>query len=235
MWPMSGGEWERRTPRGVTGEPHGTETAPPGTEGSQCLLLGIGPPLPPQNKGLRASPAPWHCSLCSAPQPSVAMGGPRGSAPHGPEGAPRAVVWIRCNPATPLLPFPNPPVPPPPPHLPQPRPGISCSIPSSRPHRCGFITFLHRSSPFPVSLRPAQRRNSITPLSHALNPPSVPNGGVGAVCGSGCDLPSPPPQGSTPRSPPTPCRAPPTPPCTHRLCPYRSPRRTPTLLLRTPR
>ena len=227
---MSGGEWERRTPRGVTGEPHGTGTAPPGTGGSQCLLLGIGPPLPPQNKGLRASPAPWHCSLCSAPQPSVAPGGPRGSAPHGPGGAPRAVVWIHCNPATPPLPFP-----PPPPHLPQPRPGISCSIPSSRPHRCGFITFLHRSSPFPVSLRPAQRRNSITPLSHALNPPSVPNGGVGAVCGSGCDLPSPPPQGSTPRSPPTPCRAPPTPPCTHRLCPYRSPRRTPTLLLRTPR
>lgn len=195
----------------------------------------LDPPFPPRTKGSE-HPLPHGTAPCALPHsPAWHWGDPGAQHPTGRRGPPRAVVWIRCNPATPPLPFPNPTVPPPPPHLPQPRPGISCSIPSSRPHRCGFITFLHRSSPFPVSLRPAQRRNSITPLSHALNPPSVPNGGVGAVCGSGCDLPSPPSQGSTPRSPPTPCRAPPTPPCTHRLCPYRSPRRTPTLLLRTPR
>ena len=192
------------------------------------------PPSPPEQRA-QSIPCPMALLPVLCPTAQRGTGGTPGLSTPRAGGGPPAVVWILCNPATPPLPFPNPTVPPPPPRVPQPRPGIICSIPSSRPHRCGFITFLHRSSPFPVSLRPAQRRNSITPLSHALNPPSVPNGGVGAVCGSGCDLPSPPPQGSTPRSPPTPCRAPPTPPCTHRLCPYRSPRRTPTLLLRTPR
>lgn len=186
--------------RGNGGTPwHGEST--PQYRGSPPRIAGDWTPLR-QGRNL---PPPPHRQTKGSEHPLPHGTAPR-ALPHSPawhpktlglstpwaRGGPPALLWVRYNPATPPASFPHPPESRPPPMCPNHGPESAAAFPAAALIAAVSSHFFTRLPLFPISLHPTQHRNSRIPLSSDQNLPSVPSGDLGAVCGSGCDLLSPP-------------------------------------------